>query len=51
MLRNGEGDSPPSNVTEVALADYPLAPASPIKDDSLSTLTSIFIRWDDVLFT
>ena len=43
--RNGEGDSPFSDVTEVALADFPAQPAAVSKVDELSSLTSIAIEW------
>lgn len=50
-MRNSEGDSPPSNVTEIALADYPVAPTVLSKNDALSSLTSIYLDWEDVPFT
>jgi hypothetical protein len=40
-MRNGEGDSPQSDVTEIALADYPEAPNVVTKVDEESSLTSI----------
>jgi hypothetical protein len=41
----------PSNVTEIAFADYPQAPSVPLKNDTLSSLTSIYLYWQDVPFT
>lgn len=50
-MRNSEGDSLPSDVFEVALADYPQAPSAPLKVDSQSSLSSIQVEWQDVAFT
>ena len=41
--RNGEGDSSQSDAMEIALADYPFAPAPVTKLDSGSNLTSIMV--------
>jgi len=41
--RNGEGDSSQSDAMEIALADYPSAPAPVTKLDSGSNLTSIMV--------
>lgn len=49
--RNSEGDSPASDVTEIALADYPAKCAAPFKDDLQSTTTSVFMKWNNVAFT
>jgi hypothetical protein len=38
-LRNEEGESPTSDITEIALADFPSAPLMPVKDNTLSSLT------------
>lgn len=40
-----------SDVTEIALADYPDAPASPVKVNSMSSESSIYVEWSDVAFT
>lgn len=47
-FRNSEGDSPQSDSLEVALADYPQKPAVPLKDDTKSSLTSIYVEWTHV---
>jgi len=41
QLKNREGNSPMSDVTEVALADYPAAPTELNKIDTKSTVTSM----------
>lgn len=40
-LQNDEGNSPRSDVMEIALADYPAAPTILVKDDLKSSMTSI----------
>ena len=47
-LRNEEGESPTSDITEIALADFPSAPLMPVKDNTLSSLTSIHLNWNVV---
>lgn len=47
-LRNEEGESPSSDITEIALADYPSAPLAPVKDNTLSSFTSIHLNWNVV---
>ena len=46
-LRNSEGDSEASDITEVALLNPPAAPLAPAKLDEHSTLTSIYLAWSD----
>jgi hypothetical protein len=45
---NSVGTSVLSNELDVALINYPAKPSAPIKIDSLSTLTSIFVTWDQM---
>lgn len=40
-----------SDWLEVAVADYPSAPAPVTKDNRLSSLHSIAVMWDEVAFT
>jgi hypothetical protein len=44
-FKNGQGESPFSDVTEIALADYPQAPTHPTKRNDLSTINSIYLEW------
>ena len=48
QLKNREGNSPMSDVAEIALADYPSAPSTPNKIDSKSSVTSMQIEWSTV---
>lgn len=45
---NGQGDSPASDIMEIALGDYPAAPNAPTKNDLLSTVSSIYLEWGHV---
>jgi hypothetical protein len=47
-MRNVEGDSPDSDILEIALADYPIAPQPPTKIDTSSSISSIFVKWLNV---
>jgi hypothetical protein len=42
------GDSPQSEQIRVALGSLPFAPNAPIKNEILSTLTSITVSWNQV---
>lgn len=42
------GDSPASDITEIALADFPSAPFMPVKVNAESSLTSIHLNWNVV---
>jgi hypothetical protein len=49
--RNTEGDSPASDMFEVVIADYPQAPTVPSKVDTSSSLTSIYLEWEQTAST
>jgi hypothetical protein len=45
---NSVGNSKFSDEINVALIDYPAKPTTPAKVDQLSSLTSIYVAWDDM---
>ena len=50
-LVNSQGNSPASDIIEIALADYPTAPTTLTKDDLMSSENSIFIKWESAAET